>query len=511
MGGIYPRGNILWCWWFDASGKRIPKSTGLPVGQEKEALRTLSAIERRVAAEVEHAPEDRQGPPTVGSYGTKFFAARIKAGIDIAKIEAGRFATYIKPFKVAGAPFEAMPLADVEPHHVRDFVLHLRALEPQLAPRTIRAIFGQLRLMFRSAVVKGLVSASPCILEKGDLPKKVDKDPTWRSRAKFTRTEVEMLLCDERIPLCRRVRYAGLFLTGMRIGELAARRFRDADMAAEPLGRLVVETSYNRKQKREKSVKTERPREVPIHPTLARVLAAWKLSGWAATFGRQPGPDDLIWPSATLGHLRDTVVLREFHEDCEMLGLRTRRIHDTRRTFISLARGNGADKDTLRQVTHQPEGDQIDDYTTLEWDALCAEVSKLKIQLLDGKLLALPVAANAGGNVELLQSLLQSKPKGRQPMGIVGGIGAFENGRGGTRTLIGREQEETTKDKRRKVSGVSPEPEDTENQGVPADRSSVAAALFTARLSWIEDGSRRALRKSLLALLSDLDDAEGGR
>src|SRR3954453_16187168 len=35
---------------------------------------------------------------------------------------------------------------------------------------------------------------------------------------------------------------------------------------------------------------------MPAHPTLAAILAEWKLSGWAAMMGRQPTPDDLIAP-----------------------------------------------------------------------------------------------------------------------------------------------------------------------------------------------------------------------
>jgi hypothetical protein len=31
-----------------------------------------------------------------------------------------------------------------------------------------------------------------------------------------------------------------------------------------------------------------------VHPTLAKLLAAWKLSGWERLFGREPKPDDLV-------------------------------------------------------------------------------------------------------------------------------------------------------------------------------------------------------------------------
>jgi hypothetical protein len=75
------------------------------------------------------------------------------------------------------------------------------------------------------------------------------------------------------------------------------------------------------------------------------------------------------------------------------LGLRHRRGHDLRRTMISLARTDGARKDILELCTHRPKkGSAIDLYTTFPWEALCAEVEKLKvaasIQLRRGRALA---------------------------------------------------------------------------------------------------------------------------
>jgi hypothetical protein len=64
-----------------------------------------------------------------------------------------------------------------------------------------------------------------------------------------------------------------------------------------------------------------------------------------------------------------------------LVGLRTRRQRDARRTFISLALGDGGRKDILRWITHGPEGDIVDLYTTLPWHTLCEEVARLKIDL----------------------------------------------------------------------------------------------------------------------------------
>jgi len=48
--------------------------------------------------------------------------------------------------------------------------------------------------------------------------------------------------------------------------------------------------------------------------------------------------------------------------------------------------GRGADgavADTLHFATHGPDGEIMDDYTTLPWAALCAEVAKVRISLND--------------------------------------------------------------------------------------------------------------------------------
>jgi integrase len=115
-----------------------------------------------------------------------------------------------------------------------------------------------------------------------------------------------------------------------------------------------------------KETKTDNPREMPVHPTLARILAAWKL-GFERLTGREPNPDDLILPSRRGKHRNSNHMLNRFHEDLERLGQRARRQHDARRTFISIARADGARPDILRWVTHGPTGDITDQYTTLPW------------------------------------------------------------------------------------------------------------------------------------------------
>jgi hypothetical protein len=97
--------------------------------------------------------------------------------------------------------------------------------------------------------------------------------------------------------------------------------------------------------------------------------------------GRAPEAGDLILPSRLGDHRSVNQALKKFHEDCDRIGLRTRRLHDLRRTFITLARTDGARKDVLEVVTHGSRGDIVDVYSSLPWQLLCEEIAKLKLAL----------------------------------------------------------------------------------------------------------------------------------
>jgi hypothetical protein len=118
--------------------------------------------------------------------------------------------------------------------------------------------------------------------------------------------------------------------------------------------------------------KTQVPRRVPVHPTLARVLAEWKLAGWERTYGRIPTPDDLIAPTRNMTERTAQETPKQLHEDLDTLGLRRRRGHDRRRTFITLAQVGGARRDLFETVTHGPHGDIVSICTTSPWPASAA-------------------------------------------------------------------------------------------------------------------------------------------
>src|SRR5216684_1832273 len=393
MGTVYARGNKLWIGYKDADGSRKYAPTKFIVGQESKAAKVLEAIERRIQATAGFG-EPALGPLTVKRYLASWIKDRRLRNVASAGDDQTRLQRHALP------ELGELLLAEVRPSHIRTLVRSLKAKvgqgRAQLAPRTVRHVYGVLHRMFEDAVADELIDANPCSIKRGELPAKIDKDPTWRSGAIFTREEVERLISDERVPEDRRLFYAIAFLAGLRTGEVSALRWRAYDSEVDPLGKLLVAASFNTRTRTEKAVKTGKPREVPVHPTLAKLIAGWKLSGWQRLIGRRPGPDDVLLPKADEQNRDAHFVLYWFRQDCELLGLRRRRQYDSRRTFISLAQADGARKDILRWITHGPEGDIVSLYTTLPWDALCAEVAKLRVELREGRLLEFPKVAAVG-------------------------------------------------------------------------------------------------------------------
>jgi integrase len=386
MGTVYKRGTKLWIGYKDLDGRVKYASSGLGVGEEEKARELLAEIQRRIAAEREAGATTKK-PLTFERYADGWMRARRQRGLSSASVDDGRLRHHAVP------ALGKMLLSDIRPRHVRALILDLRkriGTGPEnLAPRTVRKVYGLLHTLFADAVAEELIAQNPCVLRRGDLPKNIDKDAEWRATAVFERREVETVVSSPLTPWDRRVLYALQMLTGARFGEAAAAKWRHYDPTAKPLGKLLITASYDVHKRQEKRVKTELTREVPVHPVLAKILAEWKLRGWAEMMGRSPTPDDLIVPSREGRNRNANTTLRRFHKDLARLGLRKRRQHDMRRTFISLARADGARADVLERVTHGPRGDIMNLYTTLPWALLCEEVVKLRIELIEGRLVEL--------------------------------------------------------------------------------------------------------------------------
>lgn len=401
MGSVYERKDspYLWLQWRSAAGEKRNKPTRFLKGDPAHRREAERALEIIVQQDENIRRTGSERPLTVRRWAEQWVAERREDGLSAADDDETRLRLHVLP------RLGELLLSDVRPLEIRRLFLDLRR-RGGLAPRTILNVYGALRTMFEDAVSEDVIPSNPCRLrrrKRRELPAREDKDPAWRAGAIFTRDEVELLISHPDVPLYRRVLWALMFLTGERSGEASARRWRDYDARAEPLGRLVVATSWNSKLKLLKTTKAKKQRHVPVHPLLARLLAQWRLQGWCAEFGRQPTAEDLIVPSHRLGadgqlkYRHSTKTWEQLHTDCATVGIRGRRVHDARRTFISLLQLDGAAPAKVKLISHGPEGSVIGDYTTLPWSDLCAQVSMLKIGLRGAAEVAQLRAAAGGG------------------------------------------------------------------------------------------------------------------
>lgn len=408
MGSVYPRGTKLWISFKDLDGQWKKASTDFRVGQEEQATALLEAVEGRVAAGKSAGADT--GPLTFGRYLPKWLESR-KANVASWEKDEQRLTDHVLP--VIGT----MRLDAVRARHLVDLFAELRKT---LAPRTVHNVYSAVSSLFADALIAGLISGTPCALGVKQLGKKVDKVKGWRGQAVYTRAEVEQLISDPRVPFDRQVFHALQALAGLRHGEAAGLSWGNYDTETEGLGMLTITTSYDTGD-----TKTGDMRVVPVIPPLAGMLAEWRLTGWPAMMGRAPKPVDLLAPlpksaKGEAGRMRTPVgSLKKLHLDLNALGFRLRRQHDLRRTFISLARSDGAEKDIIRRITHKPPPDVLEGYTTFEWDVLCREAGKLRIRRANrGHVVALPVAAS-----DLGTALVQGAATPQTSRGIKRGVG----------------------------------------------------------------------------------------
>lgn len=397
MSSIYPNAGRLY-FRMKVGGKWKGIRTEFKPGQERQARAMLGRLEAQLAAG--ETPEGTLGPPTVATWLPKWLGTR-KVHVRTWRNDETVMRLHVLP------RLGAQRLDEVRPKHIVDLVRGWRARtgDAAMAPKSIYTAYSTVSAFFRDAALEDLIAQTPCVLTKHQLGPRIDKNPEWRHTAKFGREELELLISDERVPMDRRVYYALQGIAGMRTGEVSGLLWRNALIPVpeypNSLDMILVAYSYGRP-----FPKGDIPRPVPVHPTLAAILAEWKLTGWQRMFGRPPTPDDLVIPlppdaPSKKGRWRSKDwVLKRFSGsehiagDLETLGLRHRRGHDLRRTCISLARSDGALRDIHRRTTHKPPKEVIEGYTSFEWPVLVREVLKLQVKRHDtGKVLPMPRAA----------------------------------------------------------------------------------------------------------------------
>jgi len=416
----FKKNDKIWVRMKDASGAWKNTPTGLPLTPKgiEQAAQLVKKTLRKLEAAQEQGIENL-GALTVQAYYDRWIADREARGLVAVLDDRTRM-------KHALPHLGALVLDQVRPRHVRELV---RALEVRrqikegiaplskatltaaklplsstiddvravaLAPRTILHVYSTVHNMFESAVVEELIEVNLVKVAPGELPSKIDNDPEWRANATYTTAEIVRLISDPRIPAERRVAYALKAIAGMRHGEVAALCWRHYDDSLQPLGRLLVAQAWCSRTSVVKRTKSEEVRSVPVHPTLARILKAWREAHWQRVYGRAPTPDDFIVPTRTFRCVAGKDAVVALKRDLATLELRVeagddrdRGGHDLRSWYKTQTIEDDADSLIIRRTTHAPPKDVNAGYERFSWETICREVAKLKIELPVGEVIPL--------------------------------------------------------------------------------------------------------------------------
>ena len=124
-----------------------------------------------------------------------------------------------------------------------------------------------------------------------------------------------------------------------------------------------------------------RPRVIPVHPELARILTEWRAQGWPLVFARTPTPEDFILPSrrprnGTRPYVRNGIY-QLWRDACQRAGIEGRELRATRNTFVTFARRSDPRTDVIESFTHNAKGAMIDRYNRFQWAPRCDVMSAL--------------------------------------------------------------------------------------------------------------------------------------
>lgn len=272
--------------------------------------------------------------------------------------------------------FASMTITTVRPRHILRVVETMREAG-KLGEKSIATVYGLIGGAFRRAVFEDVITSDPCQLPKGTIK--------WKSRKKrvpYTRDELRALLACPKVAPAFAVWIAIAVYTGMREGEVCGRRWRDWRLDARPLTALHVHSQYDDQPLKTDDGEDTRPRTVPVHPELERILRAWWSDGFELVHGRPPTLEDFIVPTtrAQVNHTKSSAY-KAFRRALAQAGVGNKSLHSTRHAFISIARSNGARKEVLETVTHNAAAahETIDDYTEFEWRAVCESVGAFDV------------------------------------------------------------------------------------------------------------------------------------
>lgn len=378
--------------WRPTPNAPLEDAPGEYAGKDKREAYRLLARRKREVKEGRYKPMVERGVSTIGQWGAAWAEERTGTNADDDR-------SVLQRLVWSRSWFADLPIADWRVHHTVRLIKELqstpvaeearrscRAAPGQLlAKKYVQNIYGLVRTMCRDARIAEVLLVDACLVPRGLLKGGPGRDST--PTVPYRPEAVRALCFDPAVAPDARVFNAIAFFTGNREGEICGYRWRDYDPHATPLGGLSCTTQYTGRKLKSPDGKV-RPRSIPVHPELARVLEAWWREGWELSFARKPTAEDRIVPSFGTGKGRVGKTLRAYtlgthskssaykmwRRACDAARVDNQSLHATRHTFITQARRVGCAPDHLERVTHNARGTMIDRYTHLDWDPLCEAV-----------------------------------------------------------------------------------------------------------------------------------------
>ncbi len=303
---------------------------------------------------------------TVGAFGERWLSTR-------ANRTADKDRSMLEHHVFSRAWIAGLRVSEVRPRHIIQLVTELRGA---LSDKSISNVLGTLRVLFRDAIIQEIAFVQPVVLPKEHLKRRRAVEPEIYQPA-----ECIALMTNRNLDPRARMLFSLLLCTGLRQGEAVGRRWEDFSDTA-PLACMKVATQYDGAP-----LKTENPRQVPVHPLLAEALRWWASEGYPAVYGRAPSGGPIV-PSESGSAMTKNTSYKLLRTEAARIGVEWRGVHATRHTFITLTRRGGADKVALEKVTHNARGDIVAGYTRSDWEPLSLAVSCLRFD--SDQRLALP-------------------------------------------------------------------------------------------------------------------------
>jgi integrase len=262
---------------------------------------------------------------------------------------------WVLPFAIADIDLER----ELNLGHCTDWIEGIK--KAGRAPMTTRNIVQQLRGFLVDVRGKGWVNLrenpflDPYVRKVLGVPETIAGRNTI---IHLTKEQVNQLLSCKaaEIPALRKVRNLVAIATGCRLGESRAWTWSDFQLdAAMPTARVFRQVQFSGAEGEavSKDPKRHSHRVIPLHPSALKALRWWKKTGWRDYVGRDPTPEDPVFPSPA-GAYATSRAPDLFRADLETAALpkvfdgkHPFTFHATRRTFMSLLEAEGVPRELI--------------------------------------------------------------------------------------------------------------------------------------------------------------------